>query len=220
VLELVEGPTLADRLAAGPLALTEALSIARQIAEALAAAHDKGIVHRDLKPANVKITPQGVVKVLDFGIAKPSAGDNVNFDTREGVILGTAAYMSPEQTRGQSVDARTDIWAFGCVLYEMLTGQTPFAGKTAVDTMAAIVGREPDWTRIPPAVPPSLERRFLHADRRFAQIDSREGSQSRHFLVRGQRHVLRRSRDLYLSYDNVLGPDTADRTGRRGLAVD
>jgi tetratricopeptide (TPR) repeat protein/TolB-like protein len=158
VLELVEGPTLADRLAAGPLGLTEALSIARQIAEALAAAHDKGIVHRDLKPANVKITPQGVVKVLDFGIAKPSAGDNVNFDTREGVILGTAAYMSPEQTRGQSVDARTDIWAFGCVLYEMLTGQTPFAGKTAIDTMAAIVGREPDWTRIPPAVPPSLER--------------------------------------------------------------
>jgi tetratricopeptide (TPR) repeat protein/TolB-like protein len=158
VLELVEGPTLADRLAAGPIALTEALSIARQIAEALAAAHDKGIVHRDLKPANVKVTPQGVVKVLDFGIAKPSAGDSVNFDTREGVILGTAAYMSPEQTRGQSVDARTDIWAFGCVLYEMLTGQTPFAAKTAVDTMAAIVGREPDWTLVPPGVPASLER--------------------------------------------------------------
>jgi tetratricopeptide (TPR) repeat protein/TolB-like protein len=158
VLELVEGPTLADRLVAGPIALTETLSIARQIAEALAAAHDKGIIHRDLKPANVKVTPQGVVKVLDFGIAKPSAGDNVNFDTREGVILGTAAYMSPEQTRGQSVDARTDVWAFGCVLYEMLTGHTPFAAKTAVDTMAAIVGREPDWTIIPPGVPASLER--------------------------------------------------------------
>ena len=134
VLELVDGPTLADRLASGPLPVPDALRIAGQIADALEAAHEKGIIHRDLKPANIKITPDGIVKVLDFGLAKAASGGGAGSDpsqsptgslggTREGLILGTAAYMSPEQARGQRVDKRTDIWAFGCVLYEMLTGR-------------------------------------------------------------------------------------------------
>ncbi len=132
ILELVDGPTLADRLAHGPIPLTEVLGIARQIADALEAAHARGIVHRDLKPANIKITPDGSVKVLDFGLAKAVARDGVHdpaqslagtaSDTHDGAILGTSAYMSPEQARGQPVDKRTDIWAFGCVVYEMLTG--------------------------------------------------------------------------------------------------
>jgi serine/threonine-protein kinase len=140
VLELVEGPTLADRLQRGPLSVTEALTIARQIADALDAAHEKGIIHRDLKPANIKVTPDGIVKVLDFGLAKATTGDGTTADltqsptvtvagTREGIILGTAAYMSPEQARGQRVDKRTDIWAFGCVLFEMITGKPAFAGR-------------------------------------------------------------------------------------------
>jgi serine/threonine protein kinase/Tol biopolymer transport system component len=170
VLELVEGETLADRIArAGgskgpPLRVSEALDIARQIADALDAAHEKGIVHRDLKPANIKITPQGVVKVLDFGLAKlEAAGDGaegvteaptitVN-DTRAGLIVGTAAYMSPEQARGQAVDKRTDIWAFGCVLYEMLTGHAVFARETMTDTLAAVLDRDPDWHRLPESLP-------------------------------------------------------------------
>ena len=160
VLELVEGPTLADRLAKGPLPPTEALNIARQIAEALEAAHEKGIIHRDLKPANIKITPDGAVKVLDFGLAKAAAGDGAAPDlsqlptmtidgTREGLIVGTPAYMSPEQARGQPVDKRTDIWAFGCVLYEMLTGRRAFAGGHPADIIAAVVRSEPDWTELP-----------------------------------------------------------------------
>jgi eukaryotic-like serine/threonine-protein kinase len=168
VLELVEGPTLADRLANGPLPAKEALDIARQIAEALEAAHEKGIIHRDLKPANIKITPAGVVKVLDFGLAKIYAGESPGPDalqshtitagTREGMILGTPAYMSPEQARGQAVDKRTDIWAFGCVLYEMLTGRTAFGGQTISDTIAAILGRRPDWQTLPETTPASLRR--------------------------------------------------------------
>jgi serine/threonine protein kinase len=170
VLELVEGDTLADRIARGPLSLTEALPIARPIAEALEAAHEKGIVHRDLKPANIKITPARTVKVLDFGLAKAGDGAGPNLSrsptvtiggTRDGVLLGTAAYMSPEQARGQAVDKRTDIWAFGCVLYEMLTGRTPFTGDTLSDTVAAILDREPDWTLLPNATPPEI-RRLLH----------------------------------------------------------
>jgi len=167
VLELVEGDTLAERIAAGPLPAHDALTIARQIAEALEAAHHKGIIHRDLKPANIKITPAGVVKVLDFGLAKVAAGDAASQNvsptmtfgaTREGVILGTAAYMSPEQARGKAVDTRTDIWAFGCVLYEMLAGRVPFAGETISDTIAAILDREPNWTAVGAATPPSVRR--------------------------------------------------------------
>jgi eukaryotic-like serine/threonine-protein kinase len=173
VLELVEGPTLADRIASGPLSVDEALAIARQIADALDAAHEKGIVHRDLKPANVKLTSDGQVKVLDFGLAKAMeaepggdvpAGASMSPTmtspamTQVGVILGTAAYMSPEQARGRAVDARADIWAFGVVLYEMMTGATLFSGDTVTDVLAAVVTKEPDWSRVPAALRPLLER--------------------------------------------------------------
>jgi serine/threonine-protein kinase len=172
VLELVEGPTLADRVADGPLSLDEALPIARQIAEAIEAAHELGVVHRDLKPANIKLRPDGVVKVLDFGLAKaldsksaPAAGASAapaamtsGASTLPGFILGTAPYMSPEQARGLVVDARADVWAFGCVLYEMLAGRVAFAGDTVSDTIAAILDREPDWTALPHATPPGIRR--------------------------------------------------------------
>ena len=161
ILELVEGPTLAERLGGGPVPVREALSAARQIAEALDAAHEKGIVHRDLKPANIKLTPDGIVKVLDFGIAKMRAPDEAAVEastvttvgTRAGALLGTAAYMSPEQARGQAVDKRTDIWAFGCVLYEMLTGRAAFARETVSDTLAHVLEHEPDGNGLPASTP-------------------------------------------------------------------
>jgi serine/threonine protein kinase/Tol biopolymer transport system component len=170
VLELVDGTTLADRLAAGVgLPIAEVFTIARQIADALDFAHQHGVVHRDLKPANIAITPAGVVKVLDFGLAKVVAGGATGGDpaksptvgldgTRDGLILGTAAYMSPEQARGLVVDKRTDIWAFGCVIYEALTGRAPFARATVSDTIAAILTEEPDWDGLPAATPPPLTR--------------------------------------------------------------
>jgi eukaryotic-like serine/threonine-protein kinase len=170
VMELVEGPTLADRIEQGPIPLKEALEIAGQIAEALEAAHEKGIVHRDLKPANIKLRPDGTVKVLDFGLAKLSGspdapasaaveGATVTMGaTQAGAILGTAAYMSPEQARGKMVDRRTDTWAFGAVLYEMLTGKQAFAGETVTDILAAVVQGEPDWKPVPQAVRPLLQR--------------------------------------------------------------
>ena len=161
VLELVEGETLADRIARGPIAVEEALHVAIQICDALEAAHEKGVVHRDLKPANVKMTPDGKVKVLDFGLAKmfapePAGTDLSNSPTLvsgslQGVILGTAPYMSPEQARGQTLDKRTDLWAFGCVLFEMLTGQRAFDGATTTDISASIIKTEPDWKRLPDA---------------------------------------------------------------------
>ncbi|MBA2305856.1 MAG: serine/threonine-protein kinase [Acidobacteria bacterium] len=166
VLELVEGDTLAARIQRGPAPVTDALTIAGQIADALDAAHEKGIIHRDLKPSNIKVTPDGVVKVLDFGLAKaatresPSATVTVG-GTQDGTILGTAAYMSPEQARGQAVDKRTDIWAFGCVLYEMLTGHVPFAAATVSDTIVAILDREPRWAALPSTTPPTVAR-LLH----------------------------------------------------------
>jgi serine/threonine-protein kinase len=166
VLELVEGPTLQD---IGRLDMSEALGIARQIVEALDAAHEKGIVHRDLKPANVKVTANGTVKVLDFGLAKALDGEAGELNstqastetallTRDGVILGTPAYMSPEQTRGEAVDKRTDIWAFGCVLYELLTGRPPFRGVTVPDRISAILSAEPDRSELPPTTPPAVRR--------------------------------------------------------------
>ena len=169
ILELVDGDTLAERIAKGPLSIGEALNIARQVADATEAAHEKGIVHRDLKPANIKITPDGIVKVLDFGLAKAALGDASGPDltqsptltagsTRVGVILGTAAYMSPEQARGKVVDKRTDLWAFGCVLYEMLTGRSAFASETISDTIARILERDPDWGALPAATPPTITR--------------------------------------------------------------
>jgi eukaryotic-like serine/threonine-protein kinase len=175
VLELVEGETLAERLVNGPLSISAGLAIGRQIADALNAAHEKGIVHRDLKPANIKITPNGTVKVLDFGLAK-ATGPNLPHSptitvdaTRDGTVLGTAAYMSPEQARGQPVDKRTDIWAFGCVLYEMLTGRPVFDRATFSDTVAAIIEREPDWSALPANLSPTLNiylRRCLQRDPR------------------------------------------------------
>ncbi|HKE22664.1 MAG TPA: protein kinase [Bryobacteraceae bacterium] len=171
VMELVEGLTLADRIARGPIPVDEALSIARQIAEALESAHDRAIVHRDLKPANVKLRPDGTVKVLDFGLAKaieppsPLCSDvsqsptlTAPAMTHAGMIVGTAAYMSPEQARGQHVDAQTDIWAFGCVLYEMLTGRAAFGRATLTDTIAAVIESEPDWTALPRSTPGSIVR--------------------------------------------------------------
>jgi Tol biopolymer transport system component len=162
VLELVGGPTLAERIERGPIPIDEAITVARQIADALEAAHEKGIIHRDLKPSNIKVRPDGTVKVLDFGLAKalesPDSPTLAPASTEIGIILGTAAYMSPEQAGGQKVDKRTDIWAFGCVLYELLTGRRAFAGATRSDTIAAILEREPDWKALPLATPASIRR--------------------------------------------------------------
>jgi len=164
VMELVEGPTLADRIKSGPIPIDEALRIARQIADALEYAHERGIVHRDLKPANVKVTKDDTVKVLDFGLAKALEGDASSIDiansptmsrmaTQAGVLLGTAAYMSPEQAKGKVVDRRADIWAFGCVLYEMLTGKMAFRGESVTDTLAAVIKEDPNWELLPAATP-------------------------------------------------------------------
>lgn len=179
VMELVEGPTLADRIAQGPLLVREAIDIARQLALALDTAHGRGIIHRDLKPSNIKIAADGSIKVLDFGLAKAVSGDasapsdianspTVSvMGTAAGVILGTAAYMSPEQARGQSVDKRTDIWAFGCVVFELLTGRKAFSGVTVSDVLAAILTQDPHWPELPSDVPGSLQhllRRCLEKD--------------------------------------------------------
>jgi serine/threonine-protein kinase len=191
VLELVEGPTLADRIAEGPIPIDEALAIARQIAEALEAAHEQGIIHRDLKPANIKVREDGTVKVLDFGLAKAFTGDRdrgspgalMNSPTLTspaqmtgvGVILGTAAYMSPEQARGRVVDKRADTWAFGCVLYEMLTGRRAFEADDVPDTLSRVLQREADFSILPDRTPPAVRRlliRCLEKDRnrRLSQI--------------------------------------------------
>ena len=167
VMELVEGPTLAHRMTQGPMPVDEAIAIARQIADALDAAHDQGIIHRDLKPANIKLRPDGAVKVLDFGLAKamergsgigdPGSGNLANSPTitspaptERGVILGTAAYMSPEQAAGKPVDRRTDLWAFGVVLFEMLTGRRLFDGESVSHVIAAVLKDDPDWKALPP----------------------------------------------------------------------
>jgi serine/threonine protein kinase len=200
VLELVDGETLAERLQRGRLSTRDCLDIARQIADGLDAAHRKGVIHRDLKPANIKITPAGVVKVLDFGLAKAVMADDIAStldlsqsptmapgSTRAGVILGTAAYMSPEQARGGPVDTRADIWAFGCVLYELLTRRPPFTGRTVAETFAAILERDPDWKAVPGSTPAAIRellRRCLEKDatRRLQDI-----SEARHVIERAER---------------------------------
>jgi eukaryotic-like serine/threonine-protein kinase len=188
VLELVDGPTLADRIAEGPISLVEAVLIARQIAEALEAAHEQGIVHRDLKPANIKLRSDGAVKVLDFGLAKLVEGHEAGavhragpersesptvtspvMLTNVGVILGTAAYMAPEQAKGQQADKRSDIWAFGCVLFEMLTGRRAFESHDVTETLAFVLTKEPNWSALPPELPPAVRTlltRCLERERR------------------------------------------------------
>ena len=181
IMELVEGDDLSQRIAHGPMPLGEALPIAKQIADALEAAHERGIVHRDLKPANIKVRPDGVVKVLDFGLAKalePSPGSSIEATTlptmaaqatHAGLVLGTPAYMPPEQAQGKSVDKVADVWAFGAVVYEMVTGRRAFAGSDASTTLARVIEREPDWTALPAATPPAIRRllrRCLEKDRR------------------------------------------------------
>ncbi|HUK12905.1 MAG TPA: protein kinase [Thermoanaerobaculaceae bacterium] len=204
-MELVEGEGLEERIARGAVPLEEAVPIARQVADALEAAHEKGIVHRDLKPANVKVRPDGTVKVLDFGLAKAwdeqTSSSDLAFSptitghhTRAGVILGTAAYMSPEQARGKAVDKRADIWAFGCVVYEMLTGRRLFEGETVSDVLAAILRAEPDWSLLPSDVPRPIRRLLARA------------------LQRDPRQRLRDIGDVRLELDEVARGETAAET--------
>src|SRR5262245_35708065 len=184
VLELVEGPTLADCIAKGPIPLDEASPIAKQIADALEAAHEQGIIHRDLKPANVKLRDDGTVKVLDFGLAKAlepasaispalTASPTITTPaqmTGVGMILGTAAYMAPEQAKGRPADKRSDVWAFGCVLYEMLTGKRAFGGEGVNDTIASILRGDPDWKKLGKATPPQVQRMLRRClDKDFKQ---------------------------------------------------
>jgi len=172
ILEYVPGQTLAQRIAREPLKLEEAFLIGQQIAEAVSAAHEKGVIHRDLKPGNIKITPEGKVKVLDFGLAKASSSEAITEETavtQPGRVMGTPAYMSPEQARGKPTDKRSDIWSFGCIMYQMLTGQLPFEGETATDTLARIIERQPDWEILPESTPMNirvLTRRCLEKDPR------------------------------------------------------
>ena len=204
VMELVDGPTLADRIAHGPIAVDEALPIAKQIAEALEAAHERGIIHRDLKPANIKLRPDGTVKVLDFGLAKamePAAISTVGSlaptittpaMTQAGVILGTAAYMSPEQARGKPVDQRADIWAFGCVLFEMLAGRRAFGGDEVPDVLANVLARDPEWRALPAATPPAVHRLIARC------------------LTKDRRERLHHIADVRLELQEALAPPPAD----------
>jgi len=193
VLELIEGDTLADRVRRGPLPLPHALAVAQQIADALDVAHGAGIIHRDLKPSNIKITPDGVVKVLDFGLAKAQAGEGSAPDhwegatltaeaTHAGVVVGTAPYMSPEQARGQALDKRTDIWAFGCVLYQLLTGHRAFKGETVSDTFVTILEREPDWTLLPTATPSAVVRLLQRCLEKDPRRRLRDIGDARHWI--------------------------------------
>jgi serine/threonine-protein kinase len=206
VMELVEGEDLAERLRRGPLPIAEALDVARQIAEALEAAHAQGIVHRDLKPANVKRRPDGAVKVLDFGIAKRlSWATDAATATQSGLIAGTAAYMSPEQARGEGVDAQVDIWSFGVVLFELLAGVSPFARQTSADTLTSVLSGAPDYSRLPAGTPPAV-RQLIHR-----------------CLEKDRRRRLKHIGDARLELDEVLSVSSADSAQdpaqHRGLAA-
>ncbi|TDI37349.1 MAG: serine/threonine protein kinase [Acidobacteria bacterium] len=177
IMELVEGETLAERMAKGPIAVQEVLPLFLQIAEGLEAAHEKGIVHRDLKPANIKVTPDGRIKILDFGLAKAMADEDatdagasqsptLTRGTALGAIIGTAAYMSPEQARGKPVDKKADIWAIGSVLFEALSGENPFEGETVTDLLAAIIHKEPDWSALPGNLPTAIRNLLRHCLRK------------------------------------------------------
>ena len=190
VMELVPGEDLTQRISQGPVLWREACGIARQIADGLEAAHEKGIVHRDLKPGNVKLTSDGAVKILDFGLAKALASDGRGTDditnsptvlqaTSAGVILGTAAYMAPEQARGRGVDRRADIWSFGCVLFELLTGRRPFDGESVTDVLAHILEREPDWMALPADTPPDLHRLLVRCLTKDAKARLRDIGEAR-----------------------------------------
>jgi len=213
VLELVPGENLT-----GPVPVDEALAIGRQIADALEAAHEKGIVHRDLKPANIKVTPEGKVKVLDFGLALLGDGSQGSgaggqtesaLLTRTGAIMGTAAYMSPEQARGRRVDRRADIWAFGCVLYELLVGKRAFGGETVSDMMVSILSREPDWEALPPATPQRLRdllRRCLQRELPAAcNTSATPGSRSKGFW-QGRPHRPPSLRPVFLRGGGSFSP--------------
>jgi serine/threonine protein kinase len=202
-MEFVDGEDLSERIARGAVPLSEALPVARQMADALAAAHDAGIVHRDLKPANIKVRDDGTVKVLDFGLAKGTAGDASSSGdsaatmtspamTAMGVILGTASYMSPEQAKGKPLDRRADVWAFGVVFYEMLTGTFLFGREDVTDTLAAVLTYEPDLTKLPSSTPPAI-RRLL-----------------RHCLVKDKRQRLDSMAAARIEIDDVLGGKAGD----------
>jgi len=202
----VSGETLADLVRRGRLPIAEVLRLAVQIAAALEAAHERGVTHRDLKPANIKITDEGVVKVLDFGLAKAEAIDEhgaaaSTLVTLEGAVIGTAPYMSPEQARGAPVDRRTDIWAFGCVLFEMLTGRLAFDGNTRSDIVAGILEKEPDWASLPADTPGGL-RRVL-----------------RRCLEKDQRRRFRDIADIRLELEDIATADRASDPGRAPAAI-
>ena len=241
-MELVEGDDLSQRIAKSAIPIDEALPIAKQIAEALEAAHEQGIIHRDLKPANVKVRPDGTVKVLDFGLAKAFEPGGTSAQatmsptlsihaTQAGVILGTAAYMSPEQAAGKAVDKRSDLWAFGVVLTEMLTGRQVFAGETVSHVLASVLKDEPDWTTLPPNTPAPIRRllrRCLVKDRkrRFAdaadatlEIDDALNTARAESPVRAATASLLRSRRCSGRWPPAPSPRPRERYANRETAL-